>query len=96
MVPGVPFTVVGWVVGVAVLLFLANEGPFLVELDLTRVRGKKRPVRHEGRGRAPRRFGSGDRPCHDRPCKVVRSVGRHTLRRCGPRPIEKSPAEAGS
>ena len=46
--------VVGRVGGVAMLLLLGDEGPLLIELDLTREGGKAPPTRRAGRGRARR------------------------------------------
>jgi hypothetical protein len=41
VVPPVPLVSVGGIGRVAVLLLLGDEGPLLVELDLTGARGKK-------------------------------------------------------
>ena len=64
MVPGVPLAVIGRVGGVAVLLLLGDEGPLLIELDLTREGGKSDQLVVKVAGvRAAIRLGG--RPCRD-------------------------------
>ena len=96
VVPGVPLPVVGGVGWVAVRFLLGDEGPLLIELDLTGVRGKKPRTRRGGHGRAPRRSGSGGRPCRGSPCGAGRSVGRRTPRRRAPGPLQPSPVGAAN
>ena len=65
MIPVVTAPLIGWVFGGAVLLLLAHECPFFIELHLPGVRGKKPRVRRGVVGHVDRPGGCIERRC---PC----------------------------
>src|SRR5262249_36308774 len=85
IIPAVPLLVIVWVVAVAVLFLLADEGPLFVELDFAGLGGKKPPVRGGVAGHAPRPAHSSGPRCPYSPRRGVPFCGRPRLRRCGPR-----------
>jgi hypothetical protein len=54
MVPVVSSLTVIWVIIITVFFFLADKGPFLIELSFSGLRGKKLPTGREAPGRVCR------------------------------------------